>query len=484
MKKTKKWSYLIVIGFIFGAFLTFSLGGIFLSSVVVVSCLLIRWFSKEEDRKFLTYLFISGITARIIIYCIYGYFSILSGKGAWLIGDAYGNYCYAWLFEQKIDSTTDFMEGKFEFLVEDRDGKVFYANDLFLNWHKGNREKMINGISYGGYGFSGLTIFLGYLFYIFEPLKFSGRLINILFSTLNGIFVYYITKDSFDQKTAKISSILATFFPSLIIWSLDFTKEPVFILMTTVMLWSCLRFLNSNNLLYLALICIAALIQSTIREYFWLIGLAVFIPALFLFFRISLKKKALCFVMTAIAAVFFINQGGNFTPDRASTVVRANILKCLGVHVGSVNTGGFCYRTLEDKYYLPVSHPTQNMTTNEILNAFVMAWTHFLLEPYVWDLQSKSMILVTPQIIVWYLLLILAILGVVVGFRYNWKFTLTTLSYVFLISSIIALSSANIGTLFRHRDMVTTLYLIFSAVGISHLLRKKEAWQGFCDKTC
>lgn len=461
VKNTNKWAYSIAIGLIFGVILTFSLGGIFLSSLVLISCLLIRRFSKEEDRKFLTYLFISGITARIIIYFIFAYFSILSGKGGWLIGDAYGYYSYAWIYTQKI-------EGVRNFISEDINGKIFYDQGI-LNFFGGNYEKALNWMVYGDYGFNGFTILLGYLFYVFEPLKFSGRLINILFGVLNGIFVYDIVKGSFEKKTAKISAVLVTFFPSILIWSLDFTKEPIFVFMLTIMLWSLLRFGKTNNLLYIALICFAALIQSTIRKHFWMIGLAIFIPSLFLVLKISFKKKAMLVVMAiGITAVISMNHRINYSP------VRVGIEKILHQHIGSVGTGGFCYRILDDKYYsVAVNNPIENITTYEILNAFVTAWPHFLLEPYVWDIQSKPMIMVIPQIILWYLLLIFALLGVVVGFRYNWKFTLVTVGYVLLMSSIIALCSANIGTVFRHRDMVTTFYLIFSSIGIANLFRKR-----------
>jgi len=192
---------LIILSFILGVIISFSLGGVFLSLVIVFSGFLIWRNAEKEDRNFLIYIFISGIAVRIVIYFIYTNISILSGKGGWLIGDAHGIYSYAWLYVQKL-------EGSRRFLINSLDnGRVYDDSQAFYNYFGGSYEKAINYFTYGNYGFHGFTMLLAYLFYIFGPMKFSGRLINILLGTLTGIFVYYIVKRIFGQKSAKISAV-------------------------------------------------------------------------------------------------------------------------------------------------------------------------------------------------------------------------------------------------------------------------------------
>ena len=458
---------LIILSFILGVIISFSLGGVFLSLVIVFSGFLIWRSAEEEDRKFLAFIFIGSIAVRISLYFIYTNISILSGKGGWLIGDAYGVYNYAWLYVQKL-------EGSRRFLINSLDnGRVYDDSQSFYNFFGGSYEKAINSFTYGNYGFHGFTMLLAYLFYIFGPMKFSGRLINILLGTLTGIFVYYIVKRIFGQKSAKISTVLVTFFPSMFIWSLDFLKDPLYILMSIMILWSFMMYWEKKNILYIVLIFLAVIIQTTIRKDLWLIGLIPFILGFFLLLKPSLIKKIIFVTVIGITAVFFMNKGINYT------YIRTAMSLALQKHVGHVDTtqnkGGYAYKFLDDKYYPPVGYNVSNITWHEVVKAFLKGWYHFLFEPFVWDMKSIPMLMSFPQMILWYLLIMFAIIGIAFGLRYNWKYTSIIITSIFLLSSVIALTSGNIGTLFRHRDMATPFYLIFSAVGIAHFLEKLEA---------
>ncbi len=50
--------------------------------------------------------------------------------------------------------------------------------------------------------------------------------------------------------------------------------------------------------------------------------------------------------------------------------------------------------------------------------------------------------------------------------KYKWKETFVIFAYIIVLGSIIAMNSGNIGTVFRHRDMLTPLFLIFGSVGL------------------
>ncbi|MEK6715221.1 MAG: glycosyltransferase family 39 protein [Candidatus Omnitrophota bacterium] len=464
MKLVKDISFLIIAGIILGIVITFSAGGIFLSLLIFLSGFLIWKCSKEEDRKFLTYIFISGIAIRMIIYLSYTDISLLFGKGGWFGGDAYGIYNYAWLYVQKL-------EGSRRFLINSLDnGMAYDMSQDFYNYYGGSYEKLINSFHYGNYGFHGFTMLLAYLFYIFGPIKFSGRLINILFGALSGIFIYYLVKRIYGQKSAKIAAVLVTFFPSMFIWSLDFFKDPLYILFSIVAFWSFIMYWDTKKILYIILIFIAVIIQSTIREDLWLIGLIPFTLGFFLVLKPTAIKKIVFISIIGIMLIFFIHNRGSIY-----TYISNKIALALQIHVGNVNTsdlsGGYAYRILDDRYYIPVNYSVNNITLYEGLGAFLKGWWHFLFQPFIWSIKSKSMLMAFPQMVLWYMLLMFAFVGIIFGLRYKWKYAIVMVSYLFLVSSIIALSSGNIGTLFRHRDMITPFYLIFSAVGIRHLLK-------------
>jgi len=254
---------------------------------------------------------------------------------------------------------------------------------------------------------------------------------------------------------------------------LDFLKDPLYILMSIMILWSFMMYWEKKNILYIVLIFLAVIIQTTIRKDLWLIGLIPFILGFFLLLKPSLIKKIIFVTVIGITAVFFMNKGINYT------YIRTAMSLALQKHVGHVDTtqnkGGYAYKFLDDKYYPPVGYNVSNITWHEVVKAFLKGWYHFLFEPFVWDMKSIPMLMSFPQMILWYLLIMFAIIGIAFGLRYNWKYTSIIITSIFLLSSVIALTSGNIGTLFRHRDMATPFYLIFSAVGIAHFLEKLEA---------
>ena len=70
-----------------------------------------------------------------------------------------------------------------------------------------------------------------------------------------------------------------------------------------------------------------------------------------------------------------------------------------------------------------------------------------------------------PQMVLWYLVLLWVPVGLWRGWRAHRAATVLNWTYVLLITSIVALASGNIGTAFRHRDMVIPFYLMFGVAG-------------------
>lgn len=445
--KSKESNHLLLMvlaGIAIGCLWLISPGCLFMLALVVFATFMLWRFSDAEDRKFVRAIFIIGMGSRIIVYLILGFISILAGRNGWLIGDSWGIYNYAWEWAQQTHDPT----------------KVFLLNEAIeghLWFHYCPLTKEV-----WRYGFSGFTYFLGTVYYFFGPLKFSARLLNCLMGVGSGIFIYYIVKDIFGKKCAKLSAILTVFIPSLFLWSITFLKDIPFIFISCIILWSFLRFQKTKRMLFLYFFFLAILAQATIRPTFPMVFIGlILILSYFIISGISWRKKIIVSLCLLILMVPFLHRFD------FKNKVNNQMFSVLNYTRGIVNTGGSTYKVFDDKYYNggPLSH-SNYISFLDFTRGFFKGWLYFLLVPFPWKTYTGLQLISYPQTILWYLLIPFVFIGMVTALRYKWKETFVIFAYIIVLGSIIAMNSGNIGTVFRHRDMLTPLFLIFGAVGI------------------
>lgn len=446
MANGKKSNYLLLmalIGIAVGCLWIISPGCLLMLALVAFSGVMLWRFSSQEDRKFIMAIFIIGMTSRIIIYLILALISILAGKSGWLFGDSWGIHNYAWAWAQQVDGPPSII------YMQAMDGHLYTYPSYPITevWQ---------------YGYSGFTYLLGTVYYFFGPLKFSPRLINCLMGVGASIFIYYIVKDIFGKGPAKLSALLTVFTPSLFLWSITFLKDIPFIFIGCIILWSFLRFQKTKRALYLFILFSAILAQYTIRPTFSIpLIMGTIILSYFIVSKISWKKKIIIFICLLILIVP-LSYRINF-----KITVNNQITKILDYTRGIVNTGGSIYKIFDDKYYRggSMSH-SNNISYIDLTKGFFKGWFYFLLVPFPWKIYTKLLLLSYPQVILWYLFIPFVFIGMVIALRYKWRETFIIFVYIIIIGFIVATHSGNIGTVFRHRDMLTPFFLIFGSVGL------------------
>ena len=104
-------------------------------------------------------------------------------------------------------------------------------------------------------------------------------------------------------------------------------------------------------------------------------------------------------------------------------------------------------------------------TPTEQLRYFVRATASFITVPLPWQARSTTEMLFLPQQIIWYLMVLFAVVGSVSGLRRDPFVTCMLLAIVAVGSVAVALVSGNIGTMVRHRDTVVPFVVWLSAGG-------------------
>jgi len=437
---TKRFNSLVLalLGAFLGMGIFFSPGATFILTLVFLTCLFLRRLSSE-DKRFILFLFVIGVGARILVTYFLHIFSSYQGfPEAYLFRDGMDNSIRGWMVTQ------------------------YWLGDM----------SNYSTLTYG-YNMHGWTYLAGFFYLLFGHSPLGLKFINCLLSVLTGIIIYFIAKEIFSSKVGKLSAIFTVFFPSLFLWSLSNLKETSVIFLISATLWSFIKFQKERKVYYLIFLILALYFSVTLRPE---LGLCMIFTVVFSYFCISkislIKKIGICLIALLTLHGFLFVKDKNL-----KSITSEKLAAIVGLHQGIVTTGGSVYKLLDEKYYLTNFERTAehqgsyfrsdaDMKLRDYANMFFKGWAHFLLEPFLWRIPTKRMLFSYPQVVLWYILIPFAFLGMILAARYNWRFSLILFMHFFVIGSLLAMSEGNIGTLFRHRDMLTPLFLIFASLGL------------------
>lgn len=437
----------IFLGVILGLISFFAPGSLFIFFIFAVSLIVLGRFYDKEESKFVLLLFSAAFILRAVFVFLIAFFSIVAGHITnYALSADCPDYSAPYLFADSGYYTLRALFTKMYWLGE----------PLSINTIK--EYVTIN------YGSSGFVNILAIFYALFGYSPISSNLINSLFGALTAVVVYDMVKNIFCIKAARLSAILAAFFPSLFLWSTSNLKETSTIFFTSIILWSVVKYKINKKLNYLFISILAVFARIFIRPNqgielsivtVCLILIYAFYPYFMAWFR---KKRVISWFILAVIIL-----GVTHFLFRQRVIPKA-IEKIYTIHRGVVNTGGICYKLLPDEFYTTV----QEVRTADFLRMVAKGWFHIIFEPFPDRiLTSKSIFFSLPQIILWYFLIPFGLIGMGMGLRYRYKESIFLIVYFLLMTSIMAPSGGNVGTIFRLRDEVITItFLIFSSAGL------------------
>lgn len=452
----------IFIGILIGAGVLFSAGTVFVAVLVAATCYIISK-SSLLDRKFLLYIFIAG-------FCLRAALSLAQDSAALL-------YFPDSVMKVEIDPnpiTTDYVHVINErlrvfFKMPDSDYQSIRGYLYAAYAHGLDNKVMRLHIDRENYefGWNGYSYVIGLYYYLFGYGPVSVKLINCFVGVINALIVFFLSLN-FNRRVARISCFLVMFFPSLVLWSTANLKDTVQLCISLVLVYSTVSFLRRKDFRFLIVVFISMLVQYFfVMRNTWLISMIFLIMGSAVYYFMRSKQKTflivlLLFIVLAIPGRF---------KDRALSSIQANINRLCIIQTGYVWTRGVTYKIFDDKYYYDKTLLNE-MGLIPFLCSLSKGFFHFMFEPLPQRISNPSSLVVFPQMLLWYGLTFFMLVGFFRAIQYNFPVMAVILLYTLLFSLPIALGSGNVGTVFRHRDLVTPFYLIFAANGISGLRLK------------
>jgi hypothetical protein len=368
--------------------------------------------SEKEDVRFLCTIFLLGITLRCLIALVTHYFL---PHGTFALDDGRYNQVGLQLAAHWRN------EGSFPSYIE---------HTSQVGWY------YVNGAIYWLFGFVPLV----------------PAFLNCLIGPLSALFIFYLCRAIFDRKSAVAASLLAMFFPSIMLWASINLKDALTAFCIIMVLWKTLqlqRQFTVSNFLFLVFFIT---LLGTLRSYLFVLTGASVVGSLMIG-RLQVSPRGLLLGLLLMLAFVGVYNRYGF----GSEMMEAEGLKTVSYLRSSMAEGGSAYAV-----------DAEIETPMQALSYLPKGLAYFLLAPAPWQIFNLRQALTFPEMLLWYALLPMVWRGIRYSLRFHFRESVILLSFAVMITLAYALVESNLGTAYRHRAQVLMVYLIFAGLGIVH----------------
>jgi hypothetical protein len=357
-------------------------------------------------------------------------------------------------------------------------GRAIRARDIALGVTQGKYDYFIVSDEYGRTSYLQLLTILQTMF---GPSPYGMRAINAVLFTSGAYWLFRMARSAFGATAAALGLVAVVFMPSLFVSSTSLLKESTYFFVTAVLLTLTVAAFRHRLLtarlaaVVIAAACLWAL--DDLRRGALVLSVAGLAAALVLRVVFSTPRRAIAgIVLGAMIAAAAVMQ------PSIHTRVIDGITSAAKTSAGHVFTNGHAYKLLDEGFYMNPGTPSAwpiTLTDAQAARFMIRATRSFLFTPWPWEIASRSELAFLPEHMFWLLIVLLAPIGAVAGWRRDPLITSLLIGFVLPTAAALAITNGNVGTLLRLRGLVSP-YLIWIAVvgGLSvaeYLLTRRPA---------
>jgi len=385
---------------------------------------------SKVDSGFLLRVFIAGLTLRILV----------------------GTLIYFFHYQ--------------EFFGGDANTFDFFGSKLLLTWEGDRASQYFVDLFSGGGANSGW----GMLYVVAVIYKVVGRnmlatqYVNSVLGASTAPLSYLMAMEIFpNRRVARVSAILAGFFPSLILWTAQGLKDGPIIFLLTLSMLATLKLGVRFSPKYVVALAISLFGLITLRFYVFYI-IAFSIACAFILGRQKLNAQAflrqflIIFVLGAFLAFFGVARYASMQID---TYGSFRMLQVMRSDAAQSAASGF-------NQDIDVSTP------EGALSAIPVGLAYLLLAPFPWQFGSVRQMITLPEMMIWWSCFPMLILGLWFTLRHRLREVAPIVVFTTLLTISYSIVQGNVGTAYRQRAQLLIFYFLFVAVGFVLLKEKRE----------
>ena len=317
------------------------------------------------------------------------------------------------------------------------------------------------------FGWSGYNYLLAFLHVLFGPSPYGIALFSTGVFLTAAVLLYRQCRASFGPLAAFPGLAVVLLLPSWFAWSVAPLKEAMQFFLLTVALVATRVLLRERWIVRACtapILALAIAASGSVRN--GGAAVAALGSGLGAGLWLATRRRRIAAALAVGLAAGAVSVAEN---ARIQTVVAASLRLAAIRHLGHIRSPGFSYRLLDETFYVDPSLSPYNhefvLTFGEGARFLTRAVVAFFVIPVPWHLENATWLVMMPQQAVWYLVIVLAVVGVVAGFRQDAVLTCVLVGFIAGAVVVIAPNSGNVGTLIRHRDMVVPFVSALAGVG-------------------
>lgn len=329
---------------------------------------------------------------------------------------------------------------------------------LLANWESGSPRDLS-----GVVGYNELSIY-----YVANAVVrfFAGENTTFVISLFNGILATWAAKIASDiagdlsgARAQKITFLLGAFWPSMVIHSSLNLRDALGWVFLMMVYASALRLRQSLSPVSAVTFIVGLAGVGLIRSYI-LVLLLVGLTGSLAVTRLKHIPYAAIFLLAIILASGLLGERFGLS----SELLSMQSLELMESHRQNLNVGGSAAGDVGGDV----------SSLSGALQYLPRGLLFFLLSPFPWEIRNLRQMFIVPELLVWYVVIVLSARGVLPLFRRAPEVGVLAFPTM-AICTAYALVEGNAGTANRHRAQVTLVFFIFAAEGLMRFLRRRDA---------
>ncbi|MFC1575201.1 glycosyltransferase family 39 protein [Gemmatimonadota bacterium] len=303
----------------------------------------------------------------------------------------------------------------------------------------------------GGHWLPGYYHLNAIFHYVLGEPAMGAIVLNLFAGVWTVLITFKLAKETMGKEVAKTAALFTAFFPSLILWSVLNIRDSLAgmaVVFTVLYGIRTFRIPRPDHLFFLGF---GLILLTALRDY----------------------MGFLCLAGLALGAVAAIR------PQRIVSTLAGGTVLVLFLSLVANRLDLFPAEVLEDPFssasrmreslqYGATSAFGSGYETETLggsVRYLPVGFAFLLFAPFPWAIETTLQAAAAPETLLWYPVLIFALLGMKNSVLQGKHLTVIPLSVLIIVTTSYALVEGNFGTAYRHRAQIMPLFFIFAAVG-------------------
>ncbi|NQT23522.1 MAG: glycosyltransferase family 39 protein, partial [Candidatus Omnitrophica bacterium] len=252
------------------------------------------------------------------------------------------------------------------------------------------------------YGYNGYTYLLALFYYVFGYQIQAARLINVILNIVTFLLIFYLAKEIFCSRVAKIASLMFAFFPSVALWSVMIGTDTTTFLGISAYIFSMINMLKRPKLKWLIALIVSYFIVFSVKQHiaFLLIGVTFFTLTVHIFLRLTKKGKLAVLLLLLFLGIITLRSPFMIPAKEKLDYSLRNLITFQHSAAIEDDSGYLIYPM--HFYQTTYNVPPVDYGFKDFFKAYVRGMGYAIFSPFPWKIESNLQFMAYPQVVLWY----------------------------------------------------------------------------------